>query len=553
MEDPVKVLDKGAITSFFLGGGPSAGDGAEDVKGDNKDDMDMSDDDGAEGKLDSRKDHKDDKRHRSGSRDHHHSSSKHHHHHDRDKDRDHRRRSGSDPRHHHKDRDKDKRHSRDHHHHKDKDRHSKSSTKFKEEEEDRKIIKKGSSSAKSAPITNEQLVENLGLIVDKREKQPMTPGKDIAEGAGEGDAAAKTAETPVDSRQITPATTPVPADGESTASTPVAKDLSATTAPHVAMDGADADKERELLLKWLSPAGFEVNSPEVAMAIEADREATRRITALEIPVGDSSSILRAGAGGEVMDKSAVGGGAGGSGGTPASTAGSGAAGVGVSVKKRDFARVLEIYQEVVLAEEKSQRSGSRSASGKSGSSKRPAPPPPPSAKGAKVGRVSGSSSTTPKVEGNPIIVVPNAMTSCITMANATFFFGKDAVYVPRDQAMKRPDAGKRGGTFSVTRKVAPRLGGGEITYDIIDNPTSRLKDNEWNRVVAVVAQGASWQFKGWKYDNPVDLFSRSFGFYIGFEGANIPNELKGWNVKLGKVNKDRRGLDNVCLASFWNG
>ena len=145
------------------------------------------------------------------------------------------------------------------------------------------------------------------------------------------------------------------------------------------------------------------------------------------------------------------------------------------------------------------------------------------------------------------------MTSCITMTNAGFFFGKDAVYIPRDQAMKRDDAGKRGGTIQVTHKLAPRLGGAEITYDVIDNPTTRLKKEEWSRVVAVIAQGASWQFKGWQYSDPVDLFSRAFGFYIGLDGATVPGELRNWNVKLGKVSRDRRGQDNVCLASFWNG
>ena len=98
-----------------------------------------------------------------------------------------------------------------------------------------------------------------------------------------------------------------------------------------------------------------------------------------------------------------------------------------------------------------------------------------------------------------------------------------------------------------------RLGGADITYDVIDNPTTRLKRDEWSRVVAVVCQGASWQFKGWKYSDPVELFSRTFGFYVGLEGAKVPSELQGWNVKIGRVSRDRRGLDNVCLASFWNG
>jgi parafibromin len=221
--------------------------------------------------------------------------------------------------------------------------------------------------------------------------------------------------------------------------------------------------------------------------------------------------------------------------------------------KRDFARVLEIYQEVVAAEEGAKRSSSSSG-------KKPPPPPPPStslqSKSPQPSSGSGSAANTSastSTKSNPIIVVPNAMTSAITMINAGFFLGKDAVFIPRDQAMQNPLAGKRGGTISITRKLAPRLGGADITYDIIDNPATRLKKDEWNQVVAVICQGAAWQFKGWRYSDPVDLFSRTFGFYVGLEGASVPNELRGWNVKTGKVSRDRRGLDNVCLASFWNG
>ena len=37
---------------------------------------------------------------------------------------------------------------------------------------------------------------------------------------------------------------------------------------------------------------------------------------------------------------------------------------------------------------------------------------------------------------------------------------------------------------------------------------------------------------------------------VGLEGAPVRNELRGWNVKTGMVSRDRRGMDNVCLAIF---
>jgi hypothetical protein len=232
----------------------------------------------------------------------------------------------------------------------------------------------GKGRASAAPITNEMLVANLGKIVDKRHTAPAppssgasgattttstttTPAKEGRDGAAEAEA-----DAPEDSSPIaTAATTAGGDDRDGPGRTPA--------------EGAEAE-DRELLLAWLSPEGFRVDSPSVASAIEADREAVRRITASEIPVGDSASVLRAGAGGEVAA------GAGGAG-EPATVAAgpspaggaAGVAGVG-GVRKRDFARVLEIYHEVASAEERSKRATAAAASSSRGGRGRPPPAPP---------------------------------------------------------------------------------------------------------------------------------------------------------------------------------
>jgi len=487
VDNPVAVLDKGQMSLYFFD------DDADDIN--NKktdDDMDMSDDDKGEAVKFSR----DEKKRSSSSR----------------KEKDRKSRSG---------RDKDRRSSSDKH-------RSKSKSRKGDDDDDRR---KSKGKVPKAPITNEQLVANLSTIVDKRDLgSSSAPNKDKeGEEAGEDGVATADSNTAI-----------AAGDSSSQLASPLAAGTPGVTDDEGMSKEDDEKKEREdreLLLKWLSPEGFTVSDA----AIEADREAVRRITALEIPVGDSASILRAGAGGEiVVDKGNEG----------TSTLSSGG-----NVKKRDFARVLELYQEVIVAEERAKRSSSTSSS----SGKKRPPPPSSSSRGnsksprTSSGAASAGKPTVTKMEGNPIIVVPNAMTSVITMINAGFFLGKDATFVPREQAIRDPKAGKRGGTISITRKLHPRLGGGEITYDIIDNPTTRLKKDEWNRVVAVICQGASWQFKGWRYSDPVDLFSKTFGFYVGLEGSAVPSELRGWNVKTGKISRDRRGLDNICLASFWNG
>ena len=399
-------------------------------------------------------------------------------HRDRDRDRDtdrhhhgkHRRQSENHGRQHH--RDKDRRHSHEKH-----DRH------HRDEEKKHK-----------APITNEQLMGNLDIVVDKRNK--AVPGE------GEGGAGGQ-------SQMLDP----------SQPSTPSASGNGAhghdTLPPTPTADLLDEDvDEAELLVRCLSSAGFEVRN--LTAEIKADRPAVERITAGEIPVGNSASVLRCGDG------------------------------------KRDFSRVLELFDEVRMAEQAAKKGGRGHTPGGSGGGKRPHPPPgTPGSDQKRSRRGAGSSGSAPV--GRPIIVVPNAMTSPITMVNVQEFLGK-AVFVPRTVMLKKSGGKRRLQTLTIRRKVSARLGGGEVEYEIIDNPLSQLKKTaDWDRIVAIIPQGASWQFKGWKYETPVDIFSRCFGYYIGMEGAPIPKEISGWAVKQGWVNRDKRGMDSVTVAGFWNG
>ena len=378
-------------------------------------------------------------------------------------------------------------------------------------------------------MTNEQLMEGLDVVVDKRDEDELGGGAAVSGGKTTGlDGAG--------------------GDGAAASSGAAAAAAAAGAPTPTVLSEEEKEEEEErrqhaLVIQSLSSAGFEVGG--MADAIESDRKAVEAITAMEIPVGNSASVLRCGA--------------------------------GVGDARRDFSRVLELYIESLKAEERAKRaaagggSGSGSGSGgppgsdrkrSSSGGDRWGPKDPKRAKGGDAASSSKSGGRTtpsrPKATGPPIIVVPNAMTSPITLVNATDFFG-NATFVPRDVALKKAGgnaslAQLRKETVMVRHKVAPRLGGREIDFEIVDNPTTRLRNPaDWDRVVAVVAQGAEWQFKGWRHAKPVDLFGRCFGFYVGIEGAPIPKELLGWNVKIGKLNRDKRGLDSVTFASFWNG
>jgi len=250
----------------------------------------------------------------------------------------------------------------------------------------------------------------------------------------------------------------------------------------------------------LSAKGFEITSKE---QLEPYKERTANILANEIPVGNSASILRA------------------------------------TNPRKDLSRVLELYMETVNAK------GKKGVSSSSSSSKK-----------AAVAPNSGKKSNSkPYLIGKkPIIIVPKGMAAPLTLINAHEFLC-NAKFVPRDVMLQQQPGRKINPPTTFTRTVTGV--GGLLEYEILDTPRKLGADpKEWERIVAVIVLGQSWQFKDWlkpHYNVPAELFNRVFGFYVSMEGDKEPPELTGWAVHRYKLNRDKRGLDSVTYASFWNG
>ena len=51
------------------------------------------------------------------------------------------------------------------------------------------------------------------------------------------------------------------------------------------------------------------------------------------------------------------------------------------------------------------------------------------------------------------------------------------------------------------------------------------------RVVAVVVSGQTWQFKDWKMDFPVEVFSKVMGVFVFMKGGEVPTCVDSWNVR----------------------
>jgi hypothetical protein len=130
--------------------------------------------------------------------------------------------------------------------------------------------------------------------------------------------------------------------------------------------------------------------------------------------------------------------------------------------------------------------------------------------------------------GGAIIIVPNSLSSVICSLNAVDFL-RDGKYISveekRSQHVKREPEQR----FQYTLKS-----GKTVRFVIVDSP-AKLRDSDWQRVAAVFAQGQAWQFKGWKWSNPVELFNNVFGAHITMDDRELDATIVSWSCKVFKV------------------
>ncbi|CAG5897001.1 unnamed protein product [Menidia menidia] len=156
----------------------------------------------------------------------------------------------------------------------------------------------------------------------------------------------------------------------------------------------------------------------------------------------------------------------------------------------------------------------------------------------------------------PIIIIPAATTSLVTMLNAKDLL-QDLKFVTSEEKKKqgiqrdnevllqrRKDQIQPGGTtLSVT-----------VPYRVIDQPL-KLAPQDWDRVVAVFVQGPAWQFKGWPWllpdGSPVDIFAKIRAFHLKYDEAKTDPNVQKWDVTVLELSRHRRHLDRPVFLRFW--
>ncbi|XP_031091547.1 protein CDC73 homolog [Ipomoea triloba] len=152
-------------------------------------------------------------------------------------------------------------------------------------------------------------------------------------------------------------------------------------------------------------------------------------------------------------------------------------------------------------------------------------------------------------EGVPIILVPSAFSTLITIYNVKEFL-EDGVYIPTDVKLKQMN-GQKPECVTVQKKFSrDRV---VTAYEVRDKP-SALKTEDWDRVVAVFVLGKEWQFKDWPFKDHVEIFNKVIGFYLRFEDDSVESAktVKQWNVKIISVSKNKRHQDRAAALEVWD-
>ncbi|KAI8388093.1 RNA pol II accessory factor, Cdc73 family-domain-containing protein [Radiomyces spectabilis] len=145
----------------------------------------------------------------------------------------------------------------------------------------------------------------------------------------------------------------------------------------------------------------------------------------------------------------------------------------------------------------------------------------------------------------PLIIVPAAVTAKFTLYNIKQFLENqqfvDATQM-REEGLKKPDR------VTIERR---KPNGQIVPYHVVDS-VAGFKPTDWDRVCCVFVAGQQWQFKGWKWEKPVDLFSNVKGFYPKWSSDETNSTVSKWAVTELKIHRHKRHMDKAVVSQFWD-
>ncbi|ELK26765.1 Parafibromin [Myotis davidii] len=142
----------------------------------------------------------------------------------------------------------------------------------------------------------------------------------------------------------------------------------------------------------------------------------------------------------------------------------------------------------------------------------------------------------------PIIIIPAAATSLLTMLNAKDLL-QALTFVSSDE--KKKQGCRRENEMLIQRRKDRR---------VVEQPL-KLTLQDWDRVVAVFVHGPAWQFKGWPWLLPdgslVDMFVKIKASHLQYEHIPLDPSVQKWEVTVLELSYSKRHSDRPLFLSFW--
>ena len=153
----------------------------------------------------------------------------------------------------------------------------------------------------------------------------------------------------------------------------------------------------------------------------------------------------------------------------------------------------------------------------------------------------------------PIILLSPSASSLLRLSNIKSFL-VDGFYQP-------PESSNTGANILYLTRTLPGIDPSRQQRFILVETPDNFKPDYWSRVVAVFTTGQAWQFKGYKWQDPAELFAHALGVYVGWRGEMMPESVKGWgrSVVTSQVDKFREGQtaqmrwrDREVVEEIWS-
>jgi len=102
--------------------------------------------------------------------------------------------------------------------------------------------------------------------------------------------------------------------------------------------------------------------------------------------------------------------------------------------------------------------------------------------------------------------------------------------------------------MTVVSRMMPSINPNGPMRFLLTETSDFPKPDDWARLVAVFTTGQLWQFKGYKWSQPAELFSKAMGVYVGWTGDQVPDAVKGWGRAVKAVGVEKWSSGNAAAG-----